>query len=110
MKRGAEMMSHGPGEKKGAGHFDHLAYVPGHGDGDGWNSSNLNRALNQSDGLMADRSSRGQQRNIGAFVDDRVCNVGRHGLFKSLRVHVIADEAEEIRGQAANRSFRRQLL
>ncbi len=98
MKRDAEVMSHGPGNKKCPRHFDHLGYVFGYGDRNCWNPSLLNCALNQPDGLVANRSSRGQQSNIRRLFADGSCNIGSHGLFEPLGIHAIADETEEISG------------
>jgi hypothetical protein len=97
MKRDAEVMSHGPRDKKSPGNLNHLAYVLGHGDGDRWNPSELNGALNQSDRLVANRSSGGQQCKICLLVfADGTGNIGSNRPLEPLRVHVVADETEEI--------------
>ena len=99
MKRGAEVMSHGPREKKSSGYFDHLTYITGYGNRNCWNPSVLNCTLNQSNGLVANRSSRNQQSNIGLLVfANRAGNICGHCLFEPLRIHVIPDETEKIPG------------
>lgn len=111
MKRDTEMMSHGPGKKKSPGHFDHLTYVSGHGDRNRWSPSELNCTLNQSYGLMANRSSRSEYSNIGLFVlANSAGNIRGDCLFEPFRIHVIADEAEEMPGQTADCTFRYQVL
>jgi hypothetical protein len=58
VKRDAEVMAHGPGQKNRAGRLDLLGHIFGNGNRYRWNAAGFNRTLDQSDGLMADRSSR----------------------------------------------------
>ncbi len=99
MQGDSEVMAHRPRNKKRSWHFDHLTYVFGHGDGNCWNPFDLDGALNQSHGLVANGSSWSQQSNIGVLLfGNSAGNVGGHSALEPLRIHVIADEAEEILG------------
>ncbi|SRR5579872_2489540 len=99
MQGDPEVMAHRPRDKKRSRHFDPLTYVLGHGDRNGWNPFRLNRALDQSHGLVTNGSSRSQQRNFGLLLfGNGAGNVGCHRVLEALRIHVVTDETEEISG------------
>lgn len=96
MKRDAKVMSHGPGQENCPWRLDLFGYIARDCDRDSRNASGFNRALDQSDGLMADRSSGGQQGGVGSFVfGNGFGDIIGHSTFEFLRVHVVADEAKE---------------
>ena len=108
VKWGAKVMPHRPRQENGARCLDLFRHIPGDGNRDGRDAASFDRALDQSDGLMADRSSGDQQSCIGfLFHRNRVGDPVRDRALKPLRVHVVTDEAEEIRGQAAEQTLRR---
>ena len=107
MERYAEVMTHWPRQKDCAGHFDGLCYVLRHSNRDGWNTLLLDGTLNQSDGLMANRSSRSQQGNVRPlFIAHGESDVRDDRLLESIRIHVISDETEKVRSQTADETFR----
>ena len=57
MKGRAKMMTHRPGKKQCARNFDCLRNVARYGDGNRGHTARFNSSLDQSDGLMTDRSS-----------------------------------------------------
>ena len=65
VKWGAKVMPHRPRQENSAGRLDFFRHIPGHSNRDGRDTAGLNRALDQSDRLMADRSSGDQQSCIG---------------------------------------------
>ena len=108
MQRDAKVVAHGPREKICARRFDLFRHVSGDRNRDRGYTARLNFTLDQSDGLMADRSSGDQQSCIGfLFHRNRVGDPVRDRALKPLRIHVVTDEAEEIRGQAAEQTLRR---
>ena len=105
------MMPHGPRQEQCSGDLDRLGHVAGNGDRHGRNAALFNCSLNQSDGLMTNRSSRSQQSAIGVFLlNDGVRNIRGDRSLKPLGIHVVADEAEEIAGQSAQHAFGGQFL
>jgi hypothetical protein len=99
VKGDAKVMSRGPRQKNGAGRLNLFGNVLGDGDRHGWDASGFDGALDQSDGLMADRSSRSEQRDV---VSNRT--------LEPLRIHVVADEAEEVIGQGAQHALGGEFL
>ena len=108
VKRDAKVVAHGPRKKNCARRLDLFRHISSDGNRDGGYTASLNRTLDQSDGLMADRSSGDQQGDIGfLFHRNRVGDPVRDRALKLLRIHVVTDEAEEIPGQAAEHTLRR---
>lgn len=106
VKRGAEMVSHRPWNEDCAWQLQDLRGISSDRHGDGRDSSLFDCSLNQSDRLMTDWSGRGEQRNVCPLLfGDCSCNVFHHGGVETLRVHVVADEAEEVRRQLADDSL-----
>lgn len=108
VKRDSKVMAHGPRQKNSTRCFDLFRHISSDGNRDRGYTSRLNRTLDQSDGLMADRSSGDQQGDIGFLfhpnrVGDPVCD----RALEPLRIHVVTDEAEEILGQGAEHTLRR---
>jgi hypothetical protein len=68
VKRDTEVVPHRPRQENDAGRRDFFGDVFSARDGSSRNSSGLDRALDQSNGLMTDRSSRSQQRDVGACL------------------------------------------
>ncbi len=83
------MMAHGPRQENGTGRFYFFGDVPGDGNRDRRYALGLNCTLDQSDGLMADRSSRDQQGRVGLLLH-RLClgDVMGHDTLKPFRIHV----------------------
>jgi len=91
------MVPHGPRQENGAGCFDLCGHIPGDGNGDGRYAPGFNRTLDQSDGLMTDRSSGDQQGDVGSLLDRHgLGNIMGNGALEFFRIHVVADETEEI--------------
>jgi hypothetical protein len=100
MKRHAKVMAHGPRQENRAGRFDFFRHIPSDSHRDCRYAASFNFALDQSDGLMADRSSGGKQGGVGSlFHCHGFGDILGDRAFKFLRVHAVADEAEEIRGE-----------
>jgi hypothetical protein len=57
MKGGAKMMTHRPGKKQCTRNFDCLRNVARYSDGNRGHAARFNGSLDQSNGLMTDRSS-----------------------------------------------------
>jgi hypothetical protein len=57
MKRRAKVMTHRPGKKQCTRNFDCLGDVARYSDGNRGHTARFNGSLDQSDGLMTDRSS-----------------------------------------------------
>ena len=111
MKRDAEVMPHWPRQENRTRSLDLFRHVAGDGNRDGRDTASLDRALDQSDGLMADRSSGGEQCSVSPFLlNDGLGDIVGYRAFKLLRVHVVADEAEEIAAQSAQHAFGGQFL
>lgn len=111
MEWDSEVVSHGPRHEEGARNFNGFGDIFGDGDGDGRNPSTFDRALNQSDGLMADGSSRCEQRYIRALViTDGASDFTSHAALESFWIHGVTDEAEEVCGERADEAVFGQLL
>jgi hypothetical protein len=107
----AEMMSHWPRDKDGTRHIDSFRHVLRDGNRDGWNSERFNLSLNQSNGLMADRSSRGEQCDVGPLLlHNRTGDVRGDGGFECLWIHVVTDETEEVLCKCTNHLLCNQFL
>jgi hypothetical protein len=90
VKRDAKVMAHRPRQKNSAGHFDLLRYISSDGTRDRGNTPRFNRTLDQSDELMADRSSGHQQGGIGLlFQRNRIGDPVRDRVFEPLWIHVV---------------------
>ena len=99
MKRRAEMMAHRPRNEHGPWRAHRLGYVTRNSDRNRRHTLGFDLALDQSHGLMTDGSSRTQQRGIGVFRRNHlVRDILRDRRFKSARIHVVTNEAEEISG------------
>jgi hypothetical protein len=97
MKGSAKVVTHRPGDKNCTRRLDRGSHIFRYGDGDRGYTEGLNLTLNQSNGLMADRSSWGQQSGIRSLVfNHRFGNVTCHRPLKFVRIHVVADETEKI--------------
>ena len=97
VKWGAKVMPHRPRQENGARRLDLFRHIPGDGNRDGRDAASFDRALDQSDGLMADRSSGSEQCSVSPFLlNDGLGDIVGYRAFKLLRVHVVADEAEEM--------------
>ena len=59
VERGSKVVAHRPGKKQCARNLDGLRNVACHGDGNGRDTTRFDGSLDQSDGLMTDRSSWG---------------------------------------------------
>ena len=107
-ERGTKVMAHWPGNENRPRSFDGAGHVFGHRDRDSRNSAFFDLSLNQSDRLMTNWSSRSEQRNVRPlfFVDCAGNALGYRSL-EPLRIHVVADEAEEISCEPADDSFSR---
>lgn len=107
VKRRAEMVSHRPRNEDRAWQLQDLRGIAGDRHGYGGNASFFDCSLNQSDRLMADRSGRGEQRDVcPLLLGDCSRDVFHHRCLETFRIHVVADEAEEVRRQLANDSLR----
>jgi len=63
-------MSHGPWQESCPWRLDLFGYIARDFDRDRRNASGFNNALDQSDGLLADRSSGDQEGSVGSFFFD----------------------------------------
>jgi hypothetical protein len=107
-ERRTKVMAHWPGNENRARSFDGGGHVFGDRDRDGRNSAFFDLSLNQSDRLMTNWSRRSQQGDVRPFLFiDRAGNALRYGSLEPLRIHVVADEAEEISCEPADDPFRR---
>ncbi len=110
MKGHAKVMAHHERHENRPRRLGLLGDVTGRGDRYSRNTAPLNSALHERDRLMSYWSSRAEERRVGTIRDNRIRDLFCQGPFQSLRVHVVADEGDEMRRQAANHAFRRQLL
>jgi hypothetical protein len=107
-ERRTKVMAHWPGNENRARNFDGRGHVFGDRDRDGWNSAFFDLSLNQSDRLMTNWSGRSQQGKVRPlFFIDCAGNALGYGSLEPLRIHVVADEAEEISCEPADDSFSR---
>ena len=106
VKRCSEVMSHRPRDKDRAWNFDGDGHIFGDCDRDGRNTKCFNLPLNQSDRLMADRSSRCKKSKVCSFfLADCTSNAFGYRSLELLRVHVVADKAEEISCEPTDHPF-----
>ena len=107
-ERRTKVMAHWPGNENRPRSFDGAGHVFGHRDRDSRNSAFFDLSLNQSDRLMTNWSCRSEQRNVRPlfFIDCAGNALGDRSL-EPLRIHVVADEAEEISCEPADDSFSR---
>lgn len=110
MERDPEVVTHPERYEDRAGRFDPLGHVARHGDGHRGDATAFDCALNQSDRLVADGSSRAEQSDVGLLVDHRLREVLSERVLQQLRVHVVADEGEEVSCQLANDPLAREVL
>jgi hypothetical protein len=107
-ERRAKVMAHWPGNENRPRSFDGAGHVFGHRDRDSRNSAFFDLSLNQSDRLMTNWSGRSEQGNVRPlFFIDCAGNALGYRSLEPLRIHVVADEAEEISCEPANDSFSR---
>jgi len=107
-ERGTKVMAHWPGNENRPRSFDGAGHVFGHRDRDSRNSAFFDLSLNQSDRLMTNWSCRSEQRNVRPlFFIDCAGNALGYRSLEPLRIHVVADEAEEISCEPADDSFSR---
>ncbi len=99
VKGHAKMMAHHERDEHGPGWLCVLRDVTRYADGYRWNSSSLNSALHERDRLMSYWSSRAQQYGLGTISDDGIGNLFRQGPLQPLRIHVVANEREQVRRQ-----------
>jgi hypothetical protein len=102
VERDAEVVPHHEGDEDGARRLTMLRHVERYGDGYGGDASSLDGALHERDGLMSYRSSGREQRDISVGARDGFRYVLGQGALQPLRVHVVADEGEEVRRQPPN--------
>ena len=108
MEGRAEVMSHWPRDKDCPRNFDRCAHILRDRDGHSRNSTLLDLSLNQSHGLMANGSGRCEQRDVcPLFLIDGSGDVFSNGGFELLRIHVVADKAEEVSGKTTDDLFTR---
>jgi hypothetical protein len=107
-ERRTKVMAHWPGNENRARNFDGRGHVFGDRDRDGRNSAFFDLSLNQSDRLMTNWSGRSEQGNVRPlFFIDCAGNALGYRSLEPLRIHVVADEAEEISCEPADDSFNR---
>jgi hypothetical protein len=105
-ERRTKVMAHWPGNENRARSFDGGGHVFSNRDRDGRNSAFFDLSLNQSDRLMTNWSGRSEQGNVRPlFFIDCAGNAFSYRSLEPLRIHVIADEAEEISCESADDSF-----
>ena len=103
-----KVMAHWPGNENRARSFDGGGHVFCNRDRDGRNSAFFDLSLNQSDRLMTNWSGRSEQGNVRPlFFIDCAGNALSYRSLEPLRIHVVADEAEEISCESADDSFSR---
>ena len=110
VKRHTEVMTHHERHKDRSRWLAMLRHVESNRDRNCRNTSSLNSALHERDGLVSYRSSRTQKRRISAVGHYRVGDVFGQCSFKALRVHLIADERKEVRRETADHALRHQFL
>ena len=110
VKRHAEVMTHHKRHKDRSRWLAMLRHVESNRDRNCRNTSSLNGALHERDGLVSYWSSGTQKRRISALGYYRVGDVFGQCSFKALRVHLVADERKEVRRETADNAFRRQFL
>lgn len=107
-ERRTKVMAHWPGNENRPRSFDGAGHVFGHRDRDSRNSAFFDLSLNQSDRLMTNWSGRSEQGKVRPlFFIDFAGNALGYRSLEPLRIHVVADEAEEISCEPANESFSR---
>jgi hypothetical protein len=107
MEGHAKMMTHWPRDENGSRSFDRSSNVFGDCDRDCGNSALFDLPLNQSDRLMTNWSGGSEQGEVGPlFLMDCTGDAFGNRCLEPLRIHVVADETEEIRREPANHSFR----
>ena len=105
-ERRTKVMAHWPGNENRTRSFDGGGHVFGHRDRDSRNSAFFDLSLNQSDRLMTNWSGRSEQGNVGPlFFIDCAGNALGYRSLEPLRIHVVANEAEEISCEPADDSF-----
>jgi len=100
--RNAEVMSHHERDEDGARRETCGRDVAGDRDRDGREMSSFECALDQRHGLVADRSSRGEQYDVGRLALDCRREFFGEDSFEAHRIHVVADERKQIRRQGAD--------
>ena len=107
-ERRTEVMAHWPGNENRTRSFDGGGHIFGDCDRNGRNSAFFDLSLNQSDRLMTNWSGRSEQGNVGPlFFIDCAGNALGYRSLEPLRIHVVANEAEEISCEPADDSFSR---
>lgn len=72
--------------ENGPGRFDFTADAPGEGHGDGGDAGRFDDALDQSDGLVADASGEGQQRQVHLVLLELPGHLGRGAVHEGMDV------------------------
>lgn len=75
MEGDSKQVAHHEGQKDSPGRLDLLGHIAGHTGGNRGNASSFYGALDQRDRLMADRSSRSEQSDVGLRFDHRLGDV-----------------------------------
>ncbi len=84
----------GPAQKNGSRRFYFFGVLAHDGDADGGDAGLLNRPLDQSDGLIADASGRGQKDGVHAIFKEHAGNLRSCSLDQCLDVRTV-DMAHE---------------
>lgn len=98
MERHSKMVAHHERHKESPGRFHPLGDIEGDRDRNCRDTALFDSALNQRDGLMSYWSRGGQQGNIGVLALNRLGDIFRKCLLQFFRIHVVANEGEEIVG------------
>jgi len=110
MEGDPEMVTHHEGHEDRAWRPGMFRDVAGHRDRHRGDTPSFYGALHERDGLMSERSGRRQEGDVRPLGDHRLRDVLGQRPLQALRIHIVADEGDEVGREATDHALCRQFL